>query len=144
MTRTKLLVYLANSDKPGGRCVAGIDIAQGAGSWIRPVGHRAGRAVSDAERCYVDGSEPQVLDIVEVHLRAPQPVGFQRENWLLDTRARWRKVGHLGQDDLDLLADQPGSLWLTGPSTNSGINDRVPEQANRRSRIRSTSSMSTT
>ncbi|WP_409462819.1 dual OB domain-containing protein [Amycolatopsis sp. GA6-003] len=124
---TKMLVCLANSYKHSERCVAGIEISSR--KWIRPVSSRPSRGVSTAERHYAGGSEPQVLDIVDVPLRGPQPLGFQQENWLLDATRQWRKVGRLGLTALAALESPRESLWLNGASTSRGSNDRVPDAA---------------
>ncbi|MFI6032429.1 dual OB domain-containing protein [Amycolatopsis magusensis] len=126
MATTKKLVCLANSRKPGGRCVAGIEVFDGSKSWIRPVSDRPQHAVSEVERQYRNGAEPQVLDIVSVPLLKPRPDGFQRENWLLDPAVRWQKVGRVGWHDLLGLEQHPESLWINGDHTSAGCNDRVP------------------
>src|SRR5688572_20697011 len=65
MGGTKRIVCLANSRKLSGRCVAGIEIVDSQLSgWIRPVSVRQSHEVSEIEREYRDGSDPQVLDIV--------------------------------------------------------------------------------
>lgn len=97
MARVKQIVCLANSRKLAGRCIAGREwtTESGAGDWIRPVSERKNREVSEYERQYEDGSDPQVLDIVQVPVLKPQPDGYQRENWLLDNEYYWEKVGVL-------------------------------------------------
>ena len=54
--------------------------------WIRPVSDRENEEVSEYERQYKDGSDPHVLDIINVPLLEPKlkPESPQRENWLLD------------------------------------------------------------
>lgn len=121
---TKELVCLANSRKHNGRCVAGIEIESK--EWIRPVSNRSGHEVSELERRYRGGVEPQVLDIVTVPLVGPRPVGFRRENWLLDPAVRWRREGRIGWSELCALEQHPKSLWINGHHTTDGVNDRVP------------------
>ncbi len=53
MATVKHIVYLANSRKLNGRCVAGIEIAQSRRlGWIRPVSAREHQEVSEYERQY--------------------------------------------------------------------------------------------
>ena len=130
MTTIKRLVCLANSRKNRGRCVAGI-VDDGSRKWIRPVSARQGHEVSAYERQYENGSDPSVLDIVSVPLLQPKPHGFQRENWLLDPHAHWKKIGRVGWDKLLTLEQRPKTLWTNGYSTYHGNNDRVStEQVN--------------
>ena len=85
MTIVKRLVCLANSRKLSGRCVAGKELIQGVvGGWIRPVSDRPKEEVSKDERQYEDGSDPRVLDLIDIPLREPRPKSYQSENWLLD------------------------------------------------------------
>ena len=85
MRGVKRVVCLANSRKLAGRCVAGRKWIDGRpGGWIRPVSNRENQEVSEYERQYEDGSDPRVLDIVDVPLLEPRPLDHQTENWLLD------------------------------------------------------------
>ncbi|WP_079031829.1 dual OB domain-containing protein [Streptomyces specialis] len=124
MTAIKELVCLANSRKHGERCIAGIEV--GSRDWIRPVTIHAGHAISASERRYLSGEEPQVLDVISMRLIDYQPVGFQRENWLLDSSVRWEKTGQIGWGGLSRLEQRPVRLWLNGYSTNAGCNDFLP------------------
>lgn len=122
----KRIVCLANSRKPGGRCVAGLVVeAAGLGGWLRPISARPGQEVSRDERRYGSGEEPQLLDIVELSLANHQPEEHQRENWLLTTGRRWRKLGRLAAGDLAPRAE-PSPLWLNGNQTRAGMNNRIP------------------
>lgn len=127
MTIVKRMVCLANSRKLNGRCVAGIELSgtQRVG-WIRPVSDREHEEVSEYERQYEDGSDPRVLDIIDVPLLSPRPKNFQQENWLLDPDHYWEKSGELEWNKLKRLADPVTALWINGYSTYNGINDKVP------------------
>jgi hypothetical protein len=127
----KRIVCLANSRKLNGRCIAGIELRDPDGrSWIRPVSSREHEEVSEYERQYQDGSDPQVLDIIEVPLIAPKPSPHQPENWLLDPDLYWDRVDRLPPAQLDQLVDSPWTLWLNGNHTYNGQNDQIPiEQA---------------
>ena len=127
MPSTKRLVCLANSRKLHGRCVAGREwSAVGAGPWIRPISARTGGEVSEYERQYEDGSDPRVLDVFDIPLLESRPSGFQTENWLLDPKRYWEKVGRLTAFDLRPLLDPVAPLWIDGHSTYNGRNDKVP------------------
>ncbi len=128
MTEIKRIVCLANSRKLAGRCVAGREWAaeKGKGAWIRPVSERSGQEVSEYERQYEDGSDPRILDIIDLPLKEWQPGGFQTENWLLDQGHYWKKVGSYSPFELSNLADPVKPLWINGHSTYNGRNDKIP------------------
>ena len=130
MTRSKRIVCLANSRKLAGRCIAGREWTEGegAGRWVRPVSEREHQDVSEYERQYADGSEPRVLDIIDIPVLEPQSEGCQTENWLLDPEYYWEKVGSYSSLDLPVLVDPVSPLWLDGYSTYHGRNDRVPTE----------------
>jgi hypothetical protein len=74
------LVCLANSERAGGQCIAGIDLDTG--EWIRPV-PKDSDAVPTA-RCFVNRSFLSPLDIMEIELVAPKEVPkYQRENRII-------------------------------------------------------------
>jgi len=127
MQDVKRIVCLANSRKLQGRCIAGREWLDGrAGRWIRPVSDRRHQEVSEYERQYEDGSDPRVLDIIDVPVLEPRPADYQTENWLLDPEYYWEKVGRLSWFDLPVLADRVSPLWLDGHGTYHGFNDRIP------------------
>ncbi len=127
MTITKRIVCLANSRKLSGRCVAGRELIRGRpGAWVRPVSDRPNEAVSEYERQYADGSDPQLLDIIDVPLLEARPKNHQQENWLLDSQAYWSKAGRYPWSDLEQLADVSGTLWRNNNRTYHGQNDQIP------------------
>ena len=126
----KRIVCLANSRKLAGRCIAGREWTpdEGVGNWVRPVSARTGQEVSEYERQYEDGSDPKVLDIINVPVIEPKPEaeGAQTENWLLDPEFYWRKEGAYSWFDLPVLVDPIEPLWVDGHNTYNGVNDKIP------------------
>jgi len=129
MTQTKRLICLANSRKLSGRCIAGIEfVANSPSGWVRPVSSREHEEVSEDERQYENGSDPRVLDLIDVPLLRRIPKAYQQENWLLDPEKYWVKVGQIQLADLTAMAEKTGPLWINGHSTYHGQNDSIPEQ----------------
>lgn len=132
MPTIKRIVCLANSRKLSGRCIAGRELVDGTpGGWVRPVSAREHEEVSEREREYQNGQDPQVLDVIDVPLVGPRAKAFQTENWLLDPEYYWSRVDRMSPDNLAEYVDDDEPLWLKVSSTMVGSNDRVPlEQAN--------------
>ena len=107
MPVVKRIVCLANSRKRSGRCVAGVELSgRRRVGWIRPVSAREHEEVSEYERQFEDGSDPRVLDLIDVPLLEPRPKIYQQENWLLDPDQYWRKAGRFVWEDLHGLAER--------------------------------------
>ena len=53
---------------------------------------RENQEVSEYERQYRDGSDPKLLDVIDVPLLEHRPNDHQQENWLLDPEYYWSKV----------------------------------------------------
>lgn len=133
MGSTKRILCLANSRKPYGRCVAGIELDKNGQplGWIRPISNREHDAVSEYERQYQDGSDPRVLDVINVPLLEPRPKGCQQENWLLDPGYYWVLQRKAAAKELIPLVTQTPTLWINGIHTYNGMNDELPlETAN--------------
>ena len=124
----KRIVCFANSRKDGGRCVAGKEVLPDGrlGAWIRPVSGLPHGGVSEDERCYEDGREPSVLDVIDVPVVGPHPKDYQQENWRLDSKRRWTKVARIQWNALPQWADAGEDLWIVGHSSSEGQNDRIP------------------
>ena len=86
---------------------------------------RENQEVSEYERQYEDGSDPRVLDIINIPVLEPQPKDYQTENWLLNPNYYWEKTGTLSRRDLPKLVDPIAPLWTDGQSTYHGWNDRI-------------------
>ena len=127
MPNVKRIVCLANSRKLNGRCIAGREWnTDQASGWIRPISHRAHQEISEYERQYEDGSDPRVLDIIDIPLMKPQPQSFQTENWLIAPEYYWERVGTVSLLDMPKLTGPETRLWLNGHSTYNGFNDKIP------------------
>ena len=126
--KTKRIVCLANSRKLNGRCIAGKEILEDGriGRWVRPVSTRESEEVSEYERQYEDGSEPRVLDVIDVPLIRARPKNYQQENWLLDPDLYWERVRRVSWTDLAQFTDPEAPLWSNGSSTFNGENDQIP------------------
>ncbi|HUI55631.1 MAG TPA: hypothetical protein VLY04_11705 [Bryobacteraceae bacterium] len=130
MTYRKQIVCLANSRKPGGRCVAGKETLQeGYGQWIRPVSVRPSAEVSLEERQYENGSDPQILDMIDIPMLAAVPHAHQTENHMIDPSHYWTWKGAATWDDLAKMEDTPNTLWINLDSTYHGRHDRVAQTA---------------
>ena len=124
----KRIICLANSRKLSGRCIAGKEIQEDGqvGDWIRPVSDRDSQEVSEWERQYEDGSDPCILDVIDVPVLNAQPKDYQQENWLLDPEYYWQKIRSVTTNELTQFIDLSAPLWTNGDSTKKGRNDRVP------------------
>jgi hypothetical protein len=125
------IACLANSRKPGGRCVAGKQLSDSGqlGAWVRPVSSRNGRELSLTEERYANGGEPALLDRIEICLQAAVPHEYQVENHLIDPDVCWTKIGSISWQDLDPVVEPfEGSLWIDGDSSYNGVNDRIQHE----------------
>jgi hypothetical protein len=126
------LAILANSRKPGGTCVAGLE-ASSLSRWIRPVSARATEEISAAEQAYTGGGAPQLLDLVRIRSIEARPHGHQQENRLIDDTTAWRKVGTLPWENaVQAAQDVVGPLWENGHQSAYRRNNRVPGAVARR------------
>ena len=126
MKYSKTIVCFANSRKTSGRCIAGKEWHDGkSGEWVRPISTRATHEISEEERRYEDGQNPQLLDIVLVPCESHQPLPHQHENHVIDPEYYWALQGSLAWKDILGCLDQPTTLWGTGQGSYSGLNNRV-------------------
>lgn len=91
------IICLANSVRPGGRCVAGKD--PDTGKWIRPVSDRPDRAITP-EMMTISGRIPLLLDVLEMPLADSGPdEGCQPENRLV-LPGPWKRIGRVAVGDV--------------------------------------------
>ena len=111
---------LANSWKEGGRCVAGLDLANK--RWVRPISAIDGGALSNSQcSAAVGGSAREVapLDLIEIGGPTHRPELGQPENYLIDS-STWKIAGQVSAESLVRFAvDAPELLY--------GTSDRVVE-----------------
>jgi len=114
------IVCLANSRKMGGRCIAGL--RTDGGGWVRPVAPTEHGELYKQHYVLRDGSEPQLLDVLEIPVIGPYPERHQPENWLIADKP-WRRVRRSSSLDLGSLLQ----AHLHGPGLLFGTqDDRVP------------------
>lgn len=127
MNYFKTIVCFANSRKMSGRCVAGKEWSEAAaGGWVRPVSTRPSHEISEEERRYEDGGDPQILDIIKVPCDRHDPVLHQNENHIIDPNDYWAKQGRLAWGQIQAWLDYPLTLWGVGKGSVAGLNNRVP------------------
>lgn len=95
------LICLANSNKWGGRCVAGLR-SDGRG-WVRPVAPDTthGELYSQHLRLE-DNSTPEVLDLLRVDLKCAKPSPSQPENWVI-ARKQWILISRPAGPELHMV-----------------------------------------
>jgi hypothetical protein len=101
------LICLANSWRPGGRCIAGIDPQTG--RWIRPV-PRDADAIPEA-RCTIGDTALSLLDIFDVDVeQSRETPKYQRENCILKSW-NWRIRGRVPAASLEPFIDDSAPLF---------------------------------
>ena len=81
--------------------------------------------MSEDERQYNDGSDPRVLDIIDIPLLEARPRGYQAENWLIDPDHYWERHGQLNFRQIGRFVDTDAPLWGNRSSTYHGMHDRI-------------------
>ncbi len=110
---TKRILCLAIKG-PGNKItyIAGREVTDdGLGPWIRVI-KRNGDKLSREERCYEDGSEPQLGDIIELDLKVRGQIDYRPEDWLVAPERRWRRVGSMTVEEISRYAETPEAQWL--------------------------------
>lgn len=124
---TKRILCFANSKKMSGRCIAGRELlADGPGPWVRPISSRPTEEVTEYERQYEDGTDPRVLDIIDVPVISHHPHACQSENWLIEADEYWVRAGRAKWLNLKAFVENPAALWQNVQSTYHGMNDEIP------------------
>jgi len=79
------VVCLANSEKHGARCVAGVRLDTG--GWLRPVSDDTGAGLLETQYETASGHYPKPLDTIRVKLDHQRPKYHQPENWVISTES---------------------------------------------------------
>lgn len=124
-----LIVILAKSYKPHGRCIAGRlvkyveDNKVEIGSWVRPVAndHTGHGALQEKMYEYEDGTEVRVLDIVEIPIIKHFPIDGQPENYVIDESKKWKKISSLNPTFIQSISDNVESIWNDPQAPSSHI-----------------------
>jgi hypothetical protein len=128
---TKTIIVLANSRKISGRCVAGKEIDGGGkfGGWVRPVSARPAGELSEGERQFQDGTDPKLLDVVEIRMNKHVPDSYQAENHEIDDSVHWVLKRKCTPAEIKAALDSNASiLWdNSAPDSANGQNDRVDD-----------------
>jgi hypothetical protein len=119
MPVTRRIVILANSVKHDpGRCVAGREVRAAvgarlqAGPWIRPVSTVGEGELLQEHMPVADGGGINLLDIFEISLLARGNDPSQPENWIINAKTPWDRVGRWPANQLGKLVEAPANLWL--------------------------------
>jgi len=112
----KRIVVLANSIKKHARCVAGREVGLArqlvTGDWIRPVSGESEGELEPHHMRIEGDARLNLLEIVDVPLGAHADDRIHPEDWIVDAKQPWKKVGKLDATTLGAFEEQPKNLWL--------------------------------
>lgn len=113
-------ICLANSNKQGGRCIAGMK-TDGTG-WVRLVsGKPDGTLYLDDYRL---DHQPRVFEVLAVECVRPQPKCYQPENWIV-ARSPWRFLGLPSRSLLNRLLKPELDHYASAPDLLGNDRDRL-------------------
>lgn len=116
---TTEMIILARSKKHGGKCIAGL--RTDGGGWVRPVAPSTDGTLFLEHYTLADGSQAEVLDVVRVNLKEPQPEPHQPENCVIGDR-KWRLIARPGSKEHQaILRDH----IVSGPALLGNQSDRI-------------------
>ena len=96
----KEIIILAKSVKHGEYCIAGIDTYTG--KWVRPISLNTAKegSVSPNDITYINGSQVQIFDKVQIKFLSHKPTKSQPENYIYDSSVKWIKNGESSLDEV--------------------------------------------
>jgi len=112
---------LANSNKPGGRCIAGKELIRSKNdkkwklteNWIRPVSDDVDNHGSVSQNFYqLDGQDIYLMDIVTIGLIKHSPAPGQPENWMIDPSFPWESEDVFAAKKGAKLLETHSDIWL--------------------------------
>lgn len=109
---TLRMILLTKSRKNGNYCIAGVD--PDSGHWIRLVSQNKliSCAVPPEDLKYEDGTEAQILDIVQVEIIKKNPLYYQPENYTYDSEYYWDKIGRTDLDEVIELVNDDQDRYI--------------------------------
>lgn len=117
------LIILANSVRPGGRCIAGINSETG--KWIRPITNTENHAIPDKEFI----KSIKLLDVVQILLtgKHPNPSDkYQIENEFVNN-FKWKVVGKVRTSSLRKYCQNSEKIFhSSSDKVNPSILDKLP------------------
>lgn len=124
MPEIKYILILANSEREGGRCIAGKIATQLEGDnfdighlWIRlndPSSTTGGAVPWQHTRCRPNGISVRPLDIIKITLFDQCNNPDHPEDWNYDPKLPWEWVGTANIGCLAAVMDTPPTLWHDG------------------------------
>jgi len=115
------IICLANSNKMGGRCVAGLQV-DGTG-WVRPIAPKTDHGQLYAPHYKLnDGTAPEVLDVISIDLASHRPQPGQPENWVMGEQ-KWVLVSRPAGPELYGVLR---SALDAGPSLLGSLEAKMP------------------
>jgi hypothetical protein len=124
MPEIKHILILANSEREGGRCIAGKLVARLEGDnldvspqWIRlnnPSSSKGGAVPWQHAKCHPNGAPVRPLDIIKVSLLDQCNNPDHPEDWNYDPNVPWERVASAKIGCLTAILDTPQSLWHDG------------------------------
>jgi hypothetical protein len=104
-----------------------VDQQRGFREWIRPISDRPSQEISEEERRFENGTDPKLLDIIQVEMIEPRPHAQQSENHLIDPQYYWKRRGTVDWKTIQSAIDDVDTLWVNGHDSYNGKNDRIPQ-----------------